>query len=98
LRAEIRFEHDGGTVRRERPEHSHRSSAHSARELSVARKTVHRDEERFLDVVLGEERKAEKRGERARDGGFARPGRARDQHDEVLARRNHPALLKQESN
>jgi hypothetical protein len=58
LGTEIRFKHDGGTVGREGPEKFHGCGADSAGEFDIARSPLEGGEERLLDVVLGEERKA----------------------------------------
>jgi hypothetical protein len=52
--------------------------------LDVAGSAVHRGEEGFFDVVLGEEGEAEALGKGARDGGLAGGGWTGDENDAMF--------------
>src|SRR6202034_3878970 len=91
--SEIRLEHDGRTVRREGPQQFHRVRSDVVGELCIAGRTVHRGKKAFFDVVFGEQRKAEKLGERACEGGLAGSGRTRDEHDATFQSETHSSIL-----
>jgi len=82
---EVGLEDEGWAVGREGPEEVHCGGADEAGGGEVAGGGVERGEEGFLDVVFGEEGKAEAGGEGAGEGGFAGGGRAGDEDDAIHA-------------
>jgi hypothetical protein len=64
-----------------------------ARELDIAWGAMHRGEERFFDVVLGNQRKSKPRGERPRQGSFAGTRRPGNQNDAVFGCETHSSVF-----
>src|SRR6185437_15663615 len=90
VRPEVRLDHHRGRPRRQRPQQFHGGAAEPPRPGQIRLRGAEHVVQRLLDRVLGEQRVAERGGERPGQARLPRPRRSRDVHQPPLS---HYGLL-----